>query len=227
MDDLWLTNEQAEQIIDHAIQDAPHEACGILAGKGNRVIKVIRTKNTASDPKRRFEIDRYALAQLLPQLERDGFDLLGFYHSHPNGDTIPSQTDIREATHPNITQLIVGLKRAQPQLGVWKISGLRVESDQATYWRFTTTLYSTTETHNYTKKCYYYHCNRCSNCNGYGVNYPFARGTTNSRAIGQYIYVYFNHFRNHNWLNRRCNRKRAGGRFAITTLTTNPTLCSV
>jgi hypothetical protein len=66
------------------------------------------------------------LSQHLPQLEDDGVTLLGFYHSHPNGEPIPSPTDIREFAYPDTVQLIVGLKSKQAQVGAWMIDGLRV-----------------------------------------------------------------------------------------------------
>ena len=126
MDYIWLTEKQVDEIIAHAHQVKPYEACGILVGKTNQVLQVIPTQNTANDPKHRFEIDPIDLSRHLPQLESDGLSLLGFYHSHPNSDPIPSSTDIRESTYPNTIQLIAGLKTKQTQFGAWMIDGLRV-----------------------------------------------------------------------------------------------------
>ena len=126
MDYLWFTSEQIEQLIAHAFEGKPNEVCGILAGKQGRVLRIIPTKNTANDPKHRFEIDQSALARYLPQIESDGLDLLGFYHSHPTGQTLPSPTDIKENAYPNVVQLIIGLKHKQPKLGAWIIDRLQV-----------------------------------------------------------------------------------------------------
>lgn len=126
MEYIWLTEKQVDEIIAHAHQDKPYEACGMLAGKTNQVLQVIPMQNIASDPKHRFEIDPIDLSRHLPQIESEGLSLLGFYHSHPNGDPIPSATDIKESTYPNTIQLIVGLKTKQAKLGAWMIDGLRV-----------------------------------------------------------------------------------------------------
>lgn len=128
MDYIWLTEKQVDEIIAHAHEETPYEACGILAGKTNQVLQVIPTSNSASDPKHRFEINPIDLSRHLPQIEAEELSLLGFYHSHPNGNPIPSATDIRESTYPNTVQLIVGLKTKQAQLNAWVIDGLRVNS---------------------------------------------------------------------------------------------------
>ena len=126
MEYIWLTEAQVDEIITHAHKEYPYEACGILAGKTNQVLQVIPTQNSANDPKHHFEIDPVDLSRHLPQIEAEGLSLLGFYHSHPNGESIPSATDIRESTYPNTVQLIIGLKTKQAQLNAWLINGLKV-----------------------------------------------------------------------------------------------------
>lgn len=125
---VWLTEEQARQISQHALDDRPNEACGLLVGKDQRVQQIIPTPNTSNDPQRRFSIAPSALAQHLPTIEAQGLTLIGFYHSHPKGDPIPSQTDIYESHYPNVIHLIVGLKSDIPKLSAWQIDGTRVDS---------------------------------------------------------------------------------------------------
>lgn len=118
---LWLTHQQAAQIAQHAAADAPHEACGILGGLDGRVLQVVSARNIAADPWRHYHIDDAGLVAALRQFEQAGIDLIGFYHSHPMGEPIPSQTDIAQAAYPDCACLIVGLKSGEAQLGAWQL----------------------------------------------------------------------------------------------------------
>ncbi len=127
MKPLWLSRKQVGAIIAHARQDAPHEACGIIAGRDNRAAKVIPVDNVAANPQTTYVMDPVALAYHLPQIDRYGLTLIGLYHSHPAGDPIPSQTDIRKATYQRTPYVIVGLKGQQPELAAWTFNGPRVQ----------------------------------------------------------------------------------------------------
>jgi proteasome lid subunit RPN8/RPN11 len=120
MRNLWLTDEQARAIVEHARSEQPREACGLLAGTDHRVLQVLPLPNSAADPIHHFRIDDHALIQTLYRIEQNGLSLLGIYHSHPNGDPIPSTVDIREAAYPDCAYVIAGL-RGSPRLAAWDI----------------------------------------------------------------------------------------------------------
>lgn len=73
---------------------APHEACGLLLGHGSTIEAAMPTANVAPDPARHFEIDPTALIAA-HRAARDGSgpQVLGYFHSHPNGLARPSATD--------------------------------------------------------------------------------------------------------------------------------------
>lgn len=116
---MWLSRAQAEQIVAHARADSPHEACGIIVGRGERASEIIPIPNSASDPLHSYYMDERSLVAALMGVESRGLELIGFYHSHPSSEPIPSRTDIRQATYPNTPYLIVGLKDNQPRLSAW------------------------------------------------------------------------------------------------------------
>lgn len=118
---LWLTHEQVTQLADHASAESPREACGILGGVGGQVRQIIPARNIATDPLHYYRLDDAVLVAALRQFESAGIDLVGFYHSHPGGEPIPSQTDIRQATYPDCAWLIVGLRADAAQLGAWQM----------------------------------------------------------------------------------------------------------
>lgn len=125
---MWLTDAQVQGIIDHARADAPNEACGLIIGRQNRVTEIIRIPNSATDPLHQYRMDEKALVTALSSLETQGLALFGIYHSHPAGDAIPSQTDIRQATYPDTPYLIIGLKYGTASLAVWKMRRGQVDA---------------------------------------------------------------------------------------------------
>jgi proteasome lid subunit RPN8/RPN11 len=125
---LFLKDLHAHQIINHARKVYPHEACGLLAGKDNDVQSVIPLPNIASNPRETYRIDDQKLVRAMFEIERQGLALVGFYHSHPAGEPIPSPTDIRQATYHNTPYLIVGLRDNQPRFAAWYLSPDRVTS---------------------------------------------------------------------------------------------------
>ncbi len=116
---MWLSTAQAQQIVAHARAEQPREACGIIAGREDRADEIIPIANTAAEPLHNYYMDEHALAAALMRLQGRGLELIGFYHSHPSSDPIPSPTDQRQATYPDTPYLIVGLKNNDPRLAAW------------------------------------------------------------------------------------------------------------
>ena len=122
MNGLWLTPEQARQIGDHALADAPREACGLIGGVGGQARLVVATPNVAAEPRGHYEVDPAALVQTVKRFQAAGLDLIGFYHSHPQGPPAPSQTDLALATYPETPYLIVGLRGGEPELAAGSLA---------------------------------------------------------------------------------------------------------
>ncbi|HEX2905755.1 MAG TPA: M67 family metallopeptidase [Phototrophicaceae bacterium] len=118
---LYLSQNQAQLIVQQARTDQPQETCGILLGVSETVHEIISVPNIAADPLHFYRLEDAALAHALLQAETKGLSLVGFYHSHPNGDPIPSPTDVQQAYYPDAAYLIVGLRHAEPRLAAWKI----------------------------------------------------------------------------------------------------------
>lgn len=95
---LNLGSSHVEEIIQHVHEQAPLEACGLLAGKNDRVEKVLLVQNQAKSPVR-FVMDPYQQLAAFEWMESHALDLVGIFHSHPAGPETPSDTDIAEATY--------------------------------------------------------------------------------------------------------------------------------
>lgn len=71
----------------------PDEACGLLLGEGMRITAARPAANIHPTPQTHFEIDPQALIDAHRAARDGGPQVLGYYHSHPTGDPVPSATD--------------------------------------------------------------------------------------------------------------------------------------
>jgi len=95
-------------MVAHARAEAPNEVCGVLAQKSSVVTAIYPVTNVDPDP-RRYVMDAKGLLLAMRDLEQHGWDLLGFYHSHPSSPPIPSETDLAMAFYPGHCYAIVSL----------------------------------------------------------------------------------------------------------------------
>jgi [CysO sulfur-carrier protein]-S-L-cysteine hydrolase len=122
---LTLSKAHWQEMLEHVNQQVPVEACGLLAGKNNRVEKVILIQNQAQSPVR-FVMDPYEQLEAFNWIEANRLDLLGIFHSHPAGPGTVSVTDITEAAY-EVTHLI--WFRNQDR---WQARGFWIENGRAT-----------------------------------------------------------------------------------------------
>ena len=95
---LILSRESLQEMEHHVARLAPLEACGLLAGKSGRVEHVINVRNQAQNPAR-FVMEPHEQLVAFDQIDSEGLDLLGIFHSHPAGPETVSATDIAEAAY--------------------------------------------------------------------------------------------------------------------------------
>ncbi len=74
----------------HGEETYPHECCGVLLGhanpEGNRVEAAVRAGNTRTDSAHnRYTIDPAELIRIQREARKQGWDIVGFYHSHDPG----------------------------------------------------------------------------------------------------------------------------------------------
>jgi desampylase len=94
---LTLPAALQSQLVAAAREASPHECCGLLEGVRQadavKVTALHPTANLASDPLAGFEIDPAVHLRLLRTLRGSGREIVGCYHSHPNGRAAPSPRD--------------------------------------------------------------------------------------------------------------------------------------
>lgn len=106
---MHITREQLEELIAHARLEKPKEACGILAGKNGKVAAVYRGTNVDQNPNIRYMMDPIEQYRVLRQIDDDGLEVVGLYHSHPQSAAFPSATDKKLAFFPDAVYVIVSL----------------------------------------------------------------------------------------------------------------------
>ncbi len=97
----------------HARETYPEECCGILlgsAGPGRKAVRstiAIRNAEEDASRRRRYTISPRDILEAEKEARRAGTEIVGFYHSHPDVPAVPSATDLREATWPALSYVIV------------------------------------------------------------------------------------------------------------------------
>ncbi len=99
-----------EEMISHALEDAPDECCGMVSARDGEAVTLHRMTNIAHSPLR-YEMDAKEQFQIeLGEIDDRGLALGIVYHSHTRSAPYPSQTDINLAYHPDAIYVIVGVK---------------------------------------------------------------------------------------------------------------------
>ncbi len=122
---LVLNQAQMFAMQRHINFEAPLEACGILGGKNQVVELVLPVKNSAASPTM-FKMDRKAQLRAMEQIESEGLEIVAIFHSHPKGPSIPSATDIVEASYPVVN--IIWSKAGRR----WQARGFLIEAGEVT-----------------------------------------------------------------------------------------------
>jgi [CysO sulfur-carrier protein]-S-L-cysteine hydrolase len=115
-----------EEIVAHALADAPDECCGIVSSRDGEAVEVFRMENTAHTWMR-YEMDNMELYRVVTGIEDAGLDVGIIYHSHTRTDPHPSQTDINLAFYPDSIYVIVGTATPEPVVRAYTIRDGQVE----------------------------------------------------------------------------------------------------
>ena len=105
---LTIKETDLRIIYEHCDRVYPNEACGILAGRDNKVQKVYTLVNERLSPTF-YQVDSKEHFRVIREMREADIDLLSIYHSHPGGPAFPSSTDVDLAYYPEAVYVIVSL----------------------------------------------------------------------------------------------------------------------
>jgi proteasome lid subunit RPN8/RPN11 len=116
-----ISREHLDQVVAHALRDAPDECCGILGVRDAVVASVHELENVLRGPKVfGFELGGSSYPRAMMAIDDADEDLGVLYHSHTRSAPYPSQTDINFGRDPGrlpgVEWLIVGTKGAEPEV---------------------------------------------------------------------------------------------------------------
>jgi len=123
---LKISRALFEDMVSHALAEAPNECCGMVGSSDGHAVEVYRATNAEASPLR-FRIDPEEQLELHNKIDDAGLDLGAIYHSHTRTAPKPSQTDINFAKlWPGVLWIIVGLADGEPEVQMWRIEGGQV-----------------------------------------------------------------------------------------------------
>ena len=125
---MTIARQLLDEIVAHALEEAPNECCGMVAGSDGTATRVYRARNAESSPLR-YLIHPQDQLRIMDEIEHRGEELAAIYHSHTGSPAYPSQTDINLAENwPDPLYLICSVADpAAPRVRGFLIRDRRIE----------------------------------------------------------------------------------------------------
>ena len=126
---LAMTRRTFAEMIGHAYDAYPLEACGLLIGRGDKVERFVACTNEAASA-RVYAIPAKELLRADREADDAGLAIIGVFHSHTHSEPYPSPTDVEQAPDPEWHYVIVSLKREAPETRSYRIVENRIAEER-------------------------------------------------------------------------------------------------
>jgi proteasome lid subunit RPN8/RPN11 len=134
---VTITSELAEKIRAHGAETYPHECCGALLGReelidGRKILREILglyplVNRRDDSPRNRFSVTSEDVRAAEKAAGENEWEVVGWYHSHPDHPAKPSQYD-REHAWPWYSYVIVSVANGKPEeMTSWRLNDDREE----------------------------------------------------------------------------------------------------
>ena len=121
-----------EEMVEHGLRGFPNEACGLVAGKDGEPVKFFAMRNLDASPVS-YRLDPKEQLRVFDEMDEEGWDLLGIFHTHTHSEAYPSDTDMKLAFYPEALYLVMSLSdREHPDLRAFRILEDEVEEEELT-----------------------------------------------------------------------------------------------
>lgn len=129
---IELESVFAKEMIEHGLREFPNECCGLIAGKDGVPVKVFTMRNVDASPAS-YRLDAKEQLGVFDEMDEQGWELVGIYHSHTHSEAYPSETDRRLAFYPDAYYLLLSLSdRENPVLRAFRILDGDVTEEELT-----------------------------------------------------------------------------------------------
>jgi proteasome lid subunit RPN8/RPN11 len=136
---VLISEDLAEKIRRHGAETYPYECCGALLGRDaisdgdvarpREVSGLFPIVNRREDsPHNRFSVAPLDVVNADKAAQAEGWDVIGWYHSHPDHPAKPSEYD-REHAWPWYSYVIVSVQEGVPG----KMTSWRLREDRSEY----------------------------------------------------------------------------------------------
>ena len=137
--EIFLDHKVYKSIYQHARKTFPGECCGFLYGKENEsrlIFQSLEINNVMKgDQRDKFEIAPKDYQYAEAYARKNGLDLLGIYHSHPNHPAYPSEFDLNRA-FPYFSYIIISLDNDKLlDIRSWKLSENKSFEEEALHFK--------------------------------------------------------------------------------------------
>ena len=122
---LRLRANDWQSLVSHLERCLPEEGCGLLAGAGEQIERVLPVENELHS-RVRYRMEPRGLVAALNQIDAAGMEMLGAFHSHPAGPDGVSPSDVAEWGYPEAALVVCALDGDR-----WHLRAYRVEDDRA------------------------------------------------------------------------------------------------
>lgn len=110
-----------DQIVAHALDERPNECCGLLIGTADTIEDAVQARNIKRSATR-FQVEPADHFAAIRRARSRGREVIGAYHSHPNGPSGPSETDRARLTDPSMFHVIVSLAHGTRTVRAFRIA---------------------------------------------------------------------------------------------------------
>ncbi|MDH5237067.1 MAG: M67 family metallopeptidase [Acidimicrobiia bacterium] len=123
---LTLTDAVFRQMLAHAYDGLPDEACGMFAGGyGSDRVEVFYPMTNSAHSQKVYVLDGHEQLSVERAADEAGLSILGVMHSHTHTTAYPSPTDVADAAAADPLGVyffvIVSLKHPEPALRAYKM----------------------------------------------------------------------------------------------------------
>ena len=119
-----------DEMVEHGLAAFPNEACGLLAGKEGRPVKFFAMTNQDASPVS-YRLDPKEQLKVFDEMDDEGWDLLGIFHTHTHSEAYPSETDLKQAFYPEALYLVMSLSdRSAPVLRGFRVGDGGVDEEE-------------------------------------------------------------------------------------------------
>jgi len=127
---LRLGPDVYKQMVAHAYDELPNEACGLIAGNPQAAKAVVyyRARN-ADESSRTYTVDPKDMLRADRDADDRGLVILGVFHSHTHTDAYPSPTDVAQAPDPDWHYVLVSLRGEAPVVRSYRIVDGKIQEE--------------------------------------------------------------------------------------------------